>query len=58
VPILRANFVTRALELPPGRHRFTLVYDPWSVKVGALLSGLTLALAGGVVLASRWPVRP
>lgn len=45
VPIYRANYVARALDLPPGEHRIELVYDPLSFKLGAALSVLTLVAA-------------
>ncbi|HEY8477420.1 MAG TPA: YfhO family protein, partial [Chloroflexota bacterium] len=42
VPVRRANYVVRALDLPPGEHRFEVVYDPLSFKVGAGISVATL----------------
>lgn len=48
VPIRPANVTFRAVEVPPGRHRVSFVYDAPVAKVGAtlsLLSLITLALA-------------
>lgn len=43
-PILKANYVMRALSLQPGRHLVEFRYDPASFKLGLALSLLTLAL--------------
>lgn len=51
VPLLRADYVLRALCVPAGEHEVTLVYDPPLLKVGALISGLTLLLLTGLALA-------
>jgi hypothetical protein len=42
-----------AVELAPGRHRVEFVYDPLSLKVGALISGLTLLLGVGLLIRRR-----
>lgn len=50
VPIRRADFLVRAVRVPPGRHQVVMRYRPWTAYVGAALS--LLALAGwGLVLA-------
>jgi hypothetical protein len=41
-PILRANTILRALPLPAGQHRVEMVFRPWTVYVGLVLSVLTL----------------
>ncbi|MGE3269831.1 MAG: YfhO family protein [Chloroflexota bacterium] len=47
-PILRADYLFRAIELPPGSHQVRFVFTPWS-----LARGTTLSLAGiGVALAA------
>ncbi|RMF94120.1 MAG: hypothetical protein D6736_00625 [Nitrospinota bacterium] len=46
--IFRADYAIRAVAVEEGRHRIDFVYDPWTVKAGALISGLTL-LGIGVV---------
>lgn len=40
--IYLVNGVIQGIEVPPGEHTIQFKYDPWSVKVGALISGLTL----------------
>ncbi len=50
-PVLRANYLFRAVELPAGEHRVRLLYDPWSFKIGAGLFAVTMAglVAWGLV---------
>jgi hypothetical protein len=47
VPLLRADTILRAVAVPPGAHRVEMVFDPPSVKLGALVTLVSL-----VVLAS------
>jgi uncharacterized membrane protein YkgB len=42
VPVYRANYTLQAVPLTAGLHRVELLFDPWSVKVGLAISGLTL----------------
>lgn len=49
--LLRADGVFRAVALPSGSHRVVFRYQPLSVKIGAVLSGL--ALVAAAVLARR-----
>jgi hypothetical protein len=42
-----------AVDLTPGEHRVEFVYDPLSFKLGALISGLTVLLLGGLLWAQR-----
>lgn len=42
VPVVRANYLFRAVPVPQGQHQVHLVYDPLPFKVGAIISGLTL----------------
>jgi hypothetical protein len=54
VPVLRADYLFRAVLLTPGTHRVRFVYDPLSFRVGVLISGITiLVLIAGFVYASR-----
>ncbi len=49
VEILRTDVSLRGIPLRAGRHHVELVYDPWSVKLGAGLSILTLLLCLGAI---------
>jgi hypothetical protein len=44
VPILRADYLFRAVEVPPGEHRVWFVFDPPSLRLGVMLSQAGLAL--------------
>ncbi len=46
-PILRANYLMRAVPLAAGPHTVTFVYDPLSFRLGA---GLSLGALGCVVV--------
>jgi len=50
--IYRANYMFRAIALPPGEHEVEFVYDPWSFKLGAIISAITL-LGLAIYLKSR-----
>ncbi len=41
-PLLRANEIFRAVEVPAGRHELEFVYRPRSVLIGLLAAGLAL----------------
>lgn len=45
VPILRANYILRALQLPGGNHQVEFVFDPVSMKVSNMIS-----LIGSIIL--------
>ena len=55
VPVYRANYVFRAVEVPSGRHEVVFRFEPASYRRGRLLSLGTLAAVGlfGVVLLVR-----
>ncbi len=44
VPLIRADYLLRAVCVPTGEHTVTLVYDPPLLKVGLSITGLTLLL--------------
>jgi uncharacterized membrane protein YfhO len=46
--ILRGNYLFRVIPLPEGRHRIRVQFDPWTIKLGSVLSAVTLL----VILAS------
>lgn len=48
--ILRANYAFRAVEVRPGDQRVVFVYEPRSFQIGKLVTYLSLALAGLVLL--------
>jgi hypothetical protein len=50
VPILRADYILRAIPLTPGQHDIVFVFRPMSFFVGAAISVLTLFLLGGYCL--------
>jgi hypothetical protein len=54
-PVLRAQFALRAVPVPAGRHRVEMVFDPWTFKVGAAVSGVAWL---GLVLAAIWLCSP
>ena len=49
-PILLANYTFRAVALPPGEHTIVFRFEPESVRIGLLMSGMTLAALGVVVV--------
>ena len=49
-PLVRANYVLRGLEVGAGTHRVRMVYDPWSLELGAALSALTAAVLLGLAV--------
>ncbi len=46
VPVLRANYLFRAIELPAGAQRVRFLYDPPSFKWGLALFALTFGALG------------
>jgi uncharacterized membrane protein YfhO len=54
VDILRANILFRAVPLPAGQHIVTFVYQPASLRQGAVVSSLALLLVSlGLVVTRR-----
>ena len=45
----RPQAIFCATELAAGTHRVEFVYDPWSLKIGAVISGLTVLLLTGLL---------
>jgi hypothetical protein len=43
-PILKANYVQRAITLPAGKHKAVFTYEPESYRSGLLISSAALAL--------------
>jgi hypothetical protein len=55
-PIYRANYLFRAVVLPPGRHLVQFRYEPASFETGATIARLSLALLGLALLVTLTPV--
>ena len=53
VPIFPANYLFRAVRLPPGNHRVVFTYRPKSFYFGAALSLAALVILAAVAIASR-----
>jgi hypothetical protein len=51
--ILRANYVFMALPLESGRHQVILRYEPFSWKLGALVSGISVLLVIGIAMVPK-----
>ena len=43
-PILRANYIQRAIALPAGKHKVVFSYKPESYRIGLLISSIALGL--------------
>jgi hypothetical protein len=41
-PMLRADYLFRAVPVPAGTHTLQMIFDPWSWKLGVMLTGLGL----------------
>lgn len=52
-PLLKANYVMRALSLQPGRHIVVFSYHPISFKAGLTVSCLTMVLAAFLFWGAR-----
>jgi len=44
VKIYRADYVLRAVRLEPGKHIVKFIYDPFSFKIGAIITLLTILI--------------
>ena len=52
VPTLRANLALRAVPVPAGQHQVEMIYRPWTVPAGIILSVLVLGASTVVVWVS------
>ena len=52
-PVMRADYLFRAIDLPTGTHRVRFLYDPTWFKVGAGLFATTLVALIGTLVWSR-----
>jgi len=53
-PVVRANYLFRAVRLEPGQHRVRLIFRPWTWWLGALVS---LAIVAGLLFGVCWRQR-
>ena len=54
-PLYRANYVMRAVELPPGEHRVEFEFRLATFRVGIWISAISLCvMAAFVVGVNRW----
>jgi len=44
VEIFRADYTLRAIPIPAGEHAVVFEYQPWSFKVGAMVSGISMII--------------
>jgi hypothetical protein len=51
--ILRANYNFRAVPVTPGEHRVEFTYDPWSFKLGGVITFLSLMACIGLCLSKK-----
>ena len=49
-PILRADFLFRAVALPPGTHQVRFVFQPASLERGVMLSFAGVGIAVSAIL--------
>jgi hypothetical protein len=47
-PLVRADYLLRGVPVPAGRHTVRVWYAPASVRIGLVISGLTLVMIGGL----------
>jgi hypothetical protein len=53
VPIVRADYVLRAVPVPAGEHRVELTFRPLSFRLGAVISSLAVLVIGAVLIYRR-----
>ena len=52
VPILRADYILRAIPLTPGKHAVSFLYRPLSFIIGAVITLMTLAFLAFIYLSA------
>ncbi len=50
-PVYRADLIVRAVPLEPGEHRIVFEYEPFSLRLGAIISFLSLVAVLGTAIA-------
>ncbi len=54
VPVLKADYLLRAVVVPPGKHRVEFHFSAGSVRSGFILSLVSLTLAIGILVGGYW----
>lgn len=58
VPIVRADYALRALQVPGGNHRIEFIFSPASIRISNLVSLIaSIVLVLGIVLATVFSIR-
>ncbi|MCL4509165.1 MAG: YfhO family protein [Chloroflexi bacterium] len=55
-PLLRADGAIQAVAVPAGTHTIVFSFDPWSIKIGLGVSGLSIFLMLTLLLATYAPL--
>jgi hypothetical protein len=55
--ILRGNYLFRVIPLPQGRHHIRVQFDPWTIKLGSVISAVTLLAILGSLVCLSWRKR-
>jgi hypothetical protein len=53
IPIREMHGAVRGILVPEGRHRVEVLYRPWALYIGALLTLVGLVATGGITLRNR-----
>jgi len=48
VPVVPANYALSAIALPAGNHDVRFFYDPASIKLGAVVTSLSIIVLAGL----------
>ena len=54
LPVVRTNFALRGICLPAGDHQVVFVFDPLTLKIGAVLSVIGLGIVLAASRSSSW----
>lgn len=53
-PILRANYVLRAMEIPAGKHTIIMTFDPQTVKTTETIANICFYLFAAICVCLLW----
>ncbi|PIS27847.1 MAG: hypothetical protein COT43_08385, partial [Candidatus Marinimicrobia bacterium CG08_land_8_20_14_0_20_45_22] len=51
--IFRTNYVLRSISVPAGEHEIVMKYSPSDVRIGLIISCLSLAIVGFIMIRFR-----